>query len=179
MAQEFSYHVAWDRKEHARAHGEVLRKGTPWLTWLMRGAIVMAGLTALAVLGSTDATPAAGLLAILPWIVIVALWVFLLRYSTGWIAARQVAKNDPDIVGGHTRVFREDGLYMSGATSSTRLSWDRIRRVVETDEFFHFFWTTNAAYYLPKRVIPTPQEEELFRAFVRGRIGERATLWIP
>jgi len=96
-----------------------------------------------------------------PWVALAFLW--LVSWALLWprLSARNVAKNDPDARAGYTRVIDATGLHLHGATSRVSLTWERIHRVVETPEFFLFYFGPKIAYYLPKRAVPPDCVEPL------------------
>jgi len=53
------------------------------------------------------------------------------------------------------------------------IRWAAIQRVVETRDFFLFFFNARQAHYLPKRAIPTAEDLQHVRELVGAHVGAR------
>jgi hypothetical protein len=74
-------------------------------------------------------------------------------YASPWLMIRQARKSLPIHQGPHVWKMSHDGLAIQSPHSGTSVGWALLREVYETDEFFFFYLTRQAAYILPKRVV--------------------------
>ena len=86
----------------------------------------------------------------LPWLLLALFYLMLLprMYRS---MARKALENDPSLRGGQIRTIDELGLHVQGAGFTQDLSWADLVRVVESPEFFLFFYNKRVAHYAPKR----------------------------
>jgi hypothetical protein len=169
----YAFDFEWTSMEHRLAHRQIARLAL-FPRWL-RALLWLVGLTmtvviALALWVTPDRSRLVG--AMLPWLLIIGMWVVLVRYGFGWLGARAWAKVNPP---GHRQIaFRIDasGIRSGNERGELALRWMAIRRVVETPELFLFFYTWQCAQYLPKRVISASAADSL-RGFLRSHLSEQ------
>jgi hypothetical protein len=99
-----------------------------------------------------------------------ALFVFVLPLLT----ARLVLK-DRIRTNGVTYQFFESEIHIVTVLSTTELSWDAIRRVIETGSAFLFFTGPNLAFTIPKRCLEDSQSLSVLREMIRSHVS-KATL---
>jgi YcxB-like protein len=75
--------------------------------------------------------------------------------------------------GVHTFVLDDHGIHVSGATFDFDLKWAAISRVLETKRFFLFMYSSRAAQFLPKRIIPPGDELLRVRDVVARNLSSR------
>jgi YcxB-like protein len=78
-----------------------------------------------------------------------------------------------------TRTVDEDGFRVDGTGQSVALQWQGIHSIVETSEFMLVFPNESCGYYIPKRLVPSPEELESLRQLLRARLGQKAELTGP
>jgi hypothetical protein len=112
--------------------------------------------------------------SVLPWVLLGAFYLLLVPtvYRT---AARKALANDPSLRGPQSRSVDENGLHVRGASFAQDFAWSDIVRVVETPDFFLFYYNRRAAHYVPKRVLDAAGIEQV-RALVRSKLSHRATV---
>ena len=115
-----------------------------------------------------------GILPALLWLVLLVLLIYA-GWVAPWLTARTVQREDPCANDELRHIVSEDGFGVRSRTVSLDVSWDHIVKVVETDEFFLFFYTKRVAYFTPKRVIPVA-DLPLLRASLRKYLGAKAHL---
>jgi hypothetical protein len=161
----------FDPQEHYRATRAVTRQ--LWTRWIPVGAVVLiVTFLAFDILGSwRDAERSQVFARSLPWVLLAMFWAVLLPAGQWW-QARRLAKVDPSAVGLQARAVDEAGFHSRGNGVSIDVPWHAIRRVLETEEHFLFFYTRQCAYYITKaRLTPqqTAQVREYAAAGARGR----------
>ncbi len=169
------YTWEWDRREHLRVFRAVQRNA--------RGGLVLRGigwvLAAFAVLGVafvawaflTSRRSAAW--AELPWVFVLVAWLGLFRWWIPHASARAFRRLH---TGPLHLVVDAEGLDTGSEVSNVRMRWPAFRRILEEPDFFLFFFSGRAAFYLPKRAIVGEDALRAFRAHVRAAVGERARL---
>src|SRR5438309_1447323 len=132
------YIFRWTFDDHVRAQRQVIRHmiGGAWFKALpvAATALLLAVIIAIFVLG-TESRPQAAFTA-LPYVLILVLVLFMTRFGTPWLAARRVQRDDPSVKGDIKHVVSERGLAISSVAATIELTWDHIRQVVETTDFF-------------------------------------------
>ncbi len=116
------------------------------------------------------------LFSALPWLLLLALWAFLLRWGDSYLSARRTRRLDISARGTLTRTISAEGFRVDGTGQSSDLRWEGIHSAVETPEFLLIFYNKLCAYYVPKRLIPTPLELQAVRDLLLAKLGERAEL---
>lgn len=107
------------------------------------------------------------------WIVTPAILILLV---VPWLERRQVAsahKTTPSLGGEQRCTYDESGIRMSGPMSNVDLQWSAITHVVETADFFLFYFSKNCAHFLPQNVIGSEEERERLRALVAAQVPGR------
>lgn len=110
----------------------------------------------------------------LPWVLLGAFYL-MLAPTTHWAVARKALANDPSLRGPQLRTVDENGLHVRGAGFAQDFAWSDLVRVVETADFFLFYYNNRAAHYLPKRVLD-PAVIEQVRQLIRAKLPGRAVL---
>jgi hypothetical protein len=110
----------------------------------------------------------------------VGVLVLMILFELGWprYLERHVRKfylTTPALAGVQRYVFADDGLTMSSEGSSILVRWPSILQAVETKEFFLFYYSPKAAYYLPRRVVGRDNQEGALRAGLREKLGAKAS----
>lgn len=111
---------------------------------------------------------------VLPYVVLGALWLGIVPLSQRY-QSRKLTKLDPSMIGPQQRVVDAEGFHTSGNGQSLDVPWHLLRRVVETDHFFLFFYGREQAYYLAKRLFSTDQVKAV-RLFARAGLGDHVHL---
>jgi hypothetical protein len=114
----------------------------------------------------------AGLVAILPWVLIIILWIALLSGGQGWITAWQMKRNNPHIVAGQQHTVSDTSYRVHCGQIESTIEWPGFVRIVETQEFLLAYPQRNAAYYVPKRCL-APGQLETLRELCRRNTGDR------
>jgi YcxB-like protein len=112
---------------------------------------------------------------ILPYALILILILVMVRWGTPWLAARRIQRNDPSVKGEFQHVVADSGVAVQTVAVTMELSWEHLQQVVETPEFFLFYYTSQSAYFTPKRAIPSADLPSL-RDTIRAHMGTRARL---
>jgi hypothetical protein len=163
-----AYTFPWDAGEYTRAVaaiGRHMRTGRAMQVfwWVV---ILVFGLSVAIILARAD-DPVAALVPITPWLLL-----FLASMATGrWVLprlhARRFARESPDARHPLTVGVGAEGIEVASFSSSGRLSWNGIHRVVETPEFFLFYINPRLAHYLPKHAISSEDELGQVRRIAR------------
>jgi len=144
------------------------RQRFAWLSWAIWPMLL--GLTALY---RVTGTPWQEL-----WLLgLAALFLGSLTVLVPWVQRRQFRRAYSETPGlREPQVYQFDGdrLVMSAGATTMTLGWDAILEVVETDEFFLFFYSKRCAYYLPKRAMGADSEQHRLRELLRSALGTRA-----
>ncbi len=147
------------------ALSQLARLGAPTL-------IALFGIAAL--LPALDANSGA-LLSLLPWAIVLVLWLLFFRYWAPRLIARNVAKNDPSVKGVIYHRIADDGLHIRTSVATLTLAWSHILQVVETPDFLLYYYAPRNAYFTPRRAIPEATLQDLRDALHR-LLGPRAHL---
>jgi hypothetical protein len=162
----------FDPSEHYKASRIVTRfTAARWIGW---GFAAFAAAFALYTVaqGWDEASPAALIIAVLPWLLLGAFWIGLIPLSQRW-AARTIATKDASVRGPQERSVDAVGYHSRGNGVGLDVPWHAMVRGVETEAFFLFFYNKQCAYYLPKRAVPA-DDVPLVRSLMRAGLGERA-----
>jgi YcxB-like protein len=104
------------------------------------------------------------------WIIGLPLFGFVvLPWINRWAVKRQLRSN-PMLGGPQSFALREGGLAMENRAGSTLVRWTTLLRVVESSEYFLFYYTTQCAYFLPRAAVPVgelPMVRERIRRSVK------------
>jgi len=75
-------------------------------------------------------------------------------------------------VGGRqTFALDSRGIHISSPAFDVALNWSAISRVAETKRFFLFFFSSQSARFLPKRVISSADELQAVRDLIATNLG--------
>src|SRR5574341_830173 len=167
----------WSAREHARVSTWLLREQFATWYWRLAGWLFLVFLVGAMVIGVvvTEDRPAA-LIGLIPWLVLIAFWLAFARWGSGWLQAWSARRLDPNLAHPFEHVLAEDGLHVHTHTANTDLKWAGLYKVTELPDLFLFYYNKRCAYYLPKRVIPSPNELQAVREFIRAHVGDRAHL---
>ncbi len=168
---EFSF----DAAQHLRAQREVNRRWKyRWTLWAF-GIGFPAIMFAWGVLPNWSRINSWYLfLNLLPWLLLSAFFLALIPIQQRR-AARKLAKTDPTLQGLQRRFVDDAGLHMVAPGLSLDLAWTTMQNVVETDEFFLFYYNTRCAYYIPKAGMESGADEAT-RQIIRTHAGGKAAL---
>ena len=166
----FTFH--WDFGEHARLTNFLTREYFSRGVWKFVGwgllLLFVAGIL-FTILGAlAGATRAA--LETAPWLVLIALWVWLLRRGTGWLQAWQVRRSDPNVKSPFTYQLADSGLQVKTRTADLELKWEGMYRVRERPEGFMFYYNARCAYQLPKRAVGGDDALRAVRSYIRSHL---------
>ena len=164
----------FDPAEHYRATRAVYRRtALRFMPWAF--AAVILGLLAWNLVPHwDDATGGGWLGSALPYIIFLLIWLPLIPFMQRR-AARKLPEHDPSARGTQERSVDVAGFHSRGNGVSLDVPWHVMRRAVETEEFFLFFYNKQCAYYLPKRVLSAAHLTDV-RALVRTHLGDRSHL---
>jgi len=174
MNSPLAFELVLDPAETVRASQEVerrartLRGQAVWFFWLLIPLVMALTLHA----------PLSVLKTYLIVIIIVGLFALI------WpaIRERQVRRlyaDTPALSGPQSYTFTDDGLAVANAGVSNLIRWSAFTEAAETSEFFLLYYSRKCAYYLPKRIIDSDALVDAVRAFLRDKLGERATHVAP
>jgi len=110
----------------------------------------------------------------LPWLLLSVFFLTLIPVQQRR-AAKRLAKSDPTLRGIQRRFVDDAGLHMQGSGLAVDLDWSTMARIVETAEFFLFFYNERCAYYIPKSDA-SPGAIEAMRATIRNNAPTKARL---
>jgi hypothetical protein len=180
----YQYASPWGFREHQRglrAVGRVSLRRRPWVRAVRIGfpIVLLAVLFGGRLLAGELQFDLVSVVSLLPWLLFLVLWIVLLRWGEFYLAARRTRRLDPSAKGTLTRTFSAEGFRIDGAGQSVVLTWKGVHSAVETREFLLIFLNKACAYYVPKRLIPTPDELQAVRDLLRANLGERAQLGPP
>jgi len=116
-------------------------------------------------------TPA---LSVLPYALLGAFWLALIPWSQRR-RAKKLPKLNPGVRGPQERCIDAEGYHSRGNSVNLDVPWHVLRKAVETEQFFLFFYNWQCAYFLAKRPLSPEQVREV-RTLTRSGLGERARL---
>jgi len=145
-----------------------------WFVWVFGLAVPAAILWFSVVRHLDDMSPWEAFWNALPWVLLGAFYLMLVP-SAHRATARKALANDPSLRGPQSRSVDETGLHVRGAGFAQDFAWSDIVRVVETPDFFLFYYNKRAAHYMPKRVLDAAAIEQV-RALIRAKLPDRASL---
>jgi hypothetical protein len=99
----------------------------------------------------------------------------LLYGNVYWGAHRQFKTNNSLRQTRHY-VFSTEGLDNSSPTSSGKLDWSVLHKVIETPESFLFFGSSASYGVFPKRSLKNEEQIQALRSLIRERVGTKAKL---
>lgn len=169
------YVFRWTQEDHVRAQRAVTRHmiGGTWIKVLPIATIAVILFLVVYVLISPRKAETAAV--VLPYALVLALVSVSLRWWAPRFAARRVAREDPSVKGEIRHTVSDSGFKVRGLAASVDLTWEHLAQVVETPEFFLYYYTKQWAYYTPKRAIPVADLAPL-RDAIRSHVGDRARL---
>lgn len=169
MTEPLTFELQLDPAETVRATQIVLRRRP--FGWTERWALPL--FVAFGLLFIALGTPWQEL-----WLLgIVVIGLGLLQVVIPIVQRRQLRRtyaDTPSLRGPQVYRFSGSGLAMTGGASSTTLGWDSFVEALETPEFFLFYYSKNAAFYLPKRVTIDERQRAALRELLRAHLGSRA-----
>jgi len=177
----YQYASPWDFREHQRGLRAVARislRRRPWVRAVRIGfpIVLLAVLFGGRWLAGELTFNLVLVVSLLPWLLFLVLWIVLLRWGEFYLAARRTRRLDPSAQGTLTRTLSAEGFRIDGTGQSVVLTWKGVHSAVETPEFLLIFLNKVSAYYVPKRLIPTPHELQAVRDLLQANLGERAQL---
>jgi hypothetical protein len=113
--------------------------------------------------------------------VVIAAWIAvplvgaLNIYNVPRQVTKGVRKNNRAAMGPHTYTLTASGLAATSTGASANIEWANIHAIRESREFFLFYFASNWAHLLPKRVVGDEALPSL-RSALRSWAGERAHL---
>jgi hypothetical protein len=137
---------------------------------LPAGTVVLAAFAARA----TGRDVGTALLGVPPYVLLFFFWGALIPMSQRR-RAKRLPKLDPSVNGPQERRVDGEGYHSRGNGVALDIPWHAMRKVVETEQHFLFFYNWQCAYYLPKRPLDAGQIRGV-RDFARSALGERARL---
>jgi hypothetical protein len=87
-----------------------------------------------------------------------------------WLARRR----NRTVAGVHRFALDSQGIHVSGPAFDVALKWSAINKVAETKRFFLFFFSAQAAQFLPKRVISSADELQAIRDLIATNLTTHA-----
>ena len=162
--------VEWTAREHARAVRAIMtnRSGSAFLKigfWVL----VVVGLLLLIVGGLTALDGSSWFAGVLPWLLVLLLWIAFIHWLGPFLSARAWARSHPE---GHRTItyrFGDDGLYSESYLGSTIIRWHAIRRVVETSESLLLYLGWQRAVFIPRRALD-PEAHALIRLHLERHV---------
>ena len=107
-----------------------------------------------------------------PWFLLIGIWLFLLTWMLPHVSARAYLKFHR---GPQRLALTPDAVESGCDVCTNQMRWSAIQRAVETPDYFFLFYTRQCAYFLPKRVLQAPEEQERVRSALRAYLPEQAT----
>lgn len=172
----FIYHL--DADEHMRAvrlwmshrHVPAWLRAAPWVL----------GALALALASAAAAAPAGERGELLgdwgPLLAVVWLSVWLFRRMLTGRVWRGMFDELPNVDQPVTFSISDESVGVRSKTERSDETWNQIRQVVETPEFFLFIVSEDCAHYLPRHAISSQADLDALRGLIRTHLGERAQL---
>src|SRR5207253_4731683 len=104
---------------------------------------------------------------LLPILGVIALGAWFYFSGRGWLSAWHQQRTDPSLQYPIHHLLSDNGLRVRGRSAEVTFGWRSMRAVTETRDFILFYYSHDAAYYLPKRVADSAQLAEL-RTLIRA-----------
>lgn len=107
-------------------------------------------------------------------------WCFPISVGAGLfigppVQVRALRQNNRAAAGPHVYKLTDAGLEMSSPGATATLTWANVVKVVESREFFLFYFAKSWAQVLPKRVVPQESLPSLRTALTQW-VGSKARL---
>jgi hypothetical protein len=164
----------YDAAEHYQALRAITRL-TP-LRWvgLLCFVVLPVGFTALTAFAAraTDHDVGEALISIVPYVLLFFFWGALIPWSQRR-RAKRLPKLDPSAQGVQERRVDDVGYHSRGNGVTLDIPWHAVKKVVETEQVFLFFYNWQCAYYLPKRPLDVADVGRV-RELACAALGERA-----
>jgi YcxB-like protein len=109
-----------------------------------------------------------------PYVALILFWALIIPISQRR-RAKRLPTLDASVQGPQERRVDADGYHSRGNGVGVDVPWHALKKVVETDQFFMFFYNWQCGYYLPKRTLG-PSEVAEVRQLVQVGMGDRARL---
>lgn len=167
----FSFPVS--REEHARALKASMARGPA--AAMTRGMAIIFALVGVGVLIASASRTQVGPSAIMeamPWLLLANFWAWLYRGIPLRWYTRAINRTMRQFPGEEVRELSEEGLYWSSARGAQHVTWDAVREVAETEEFFLLYTEGTSVCFIPKHAIPIELEEPV-RALLARRFSAR------
>jgi hypothetical protein len=169
----------WDAAEHRRILRDISRHrerttGQRIFWWALGVLLCVVGVSVV-----VDAVKRAdeGLSAtMLPWLVIIGFWIAFWHWTTPWLNTWQFRRQFAWVKEPARFRFDADGLHTAWGSQASSMRWDGVRRVVETETVFLFFFSPACALFLPTRAVNSAAEREALRRLIRREKGAAAEL---
>ena len=178
MNQPLEYSFRWTPQDHVQAMRATIRnmRGSFW-RFLPQVSLTVVGIAVLLLFAVVPSDRRlVSFINWLPYVFVLALLNIGLHWWAPWLAARQLQKDDPSVKGGEFRhITSEKGFSVRTVAASIDLTWDHMVQVVETPQFFLYYFKRNGAYATPKHAIPNSDLASL-RSTLRSLLGSRARL---
>ena len=151
-------------------------RGAFWIRFGLPAIGVVWALFALLTSLGDSATPGEVAFTLVPPAIVVIAGIWFLYWGSPWLSARQLSKHDPSVRGELHHIITEQGFGIRTVAASVDLTWAHVVQVVETSEFFLFYFRKAAAYATPKHAIPSEDLPRL-RSSLGAWVGSRARTW--
>ncbi len=163
------YSFSWTPAEYVRACHAITRhvRGTVLTVPILFAGALILFFAAPFANGSENASLTVFSIAL----VVLLLALYLLYWGAPWLRARQVLREDPCANEAIRHTVSADGFRVRTRSVAVDVKWDHISQVVETSDFFLFYFSKRAAYFTPKRAIPEADIRPL-RTLLRQLLGE-------
>lgn len=176
------YHFRWSAAEHRAFYRalqrEANRRGAR--RFIVPGALGLFAVVAIVAILGSDLSTATVALTLAPYVLLFLLWIALLKWGLAYLSAHAYRRaHAACIPHDQIRVVSEEGLEARCVTSTVKVRWSGIARIVETPDHFLFFTTPSCAIQLPKQAVTDGVGLEQLREILRAHVGERAELAGP
>ena len=88
-----------------------------------------------------------------PFLIIIALWLYVMKSRGGSKFSKRMIKKEkdnPQVLGQRTMGFEDDFFTVKTINSESKSSWDAIKYIDETPEYFCLYISKFMAYVIPK-----------------------------
>jgi hypothetical protein len=167
---DHEYTFRWTQAEHVRASQAIgrLMTGRRWPSYVVWVAVGLVG-------GAVLFQPEARNTFIPVLVVLVLVGSVYSSPLSAWLTARRIKREDPCVDDEIRHILSPAAFKVRSKAIAVDVDWGHMVQVVETPEFFLFFFNKRAAYFTPKRAIP-PTDLGGVRNSLREWIGSRARL---
>lgn len=163
------YTFDWMPGEHARVTAllvrDRMRRPLARILFLSIAVVVVLAV-ALSVLAIAGGDPSLAF-PLLPLALVVGALSVTTPALIGRLQAWQIRRVDPNLASPIHHHLTPEGVRIELRTTRVELGWEGMAGVRETPDFFLFHYSPRHAYYLPKRVLP-PGEVDEVREYIRA-----------